>query len=84
MCVCVCVCVYVTAVGSFISTKWQINQGAATVGLRSLSVCTINLQLPPPPFPPLIRQGCGQEQTHPEKQSLLWKTCQAYQTPSPS
>lgn len=39
-----------TAVWSFISTKWQINQGAAAVGLCSLSVWTINLRLHPPLF----------------------------------
>lgn len=78
--------VCVTAVWSFISTKWQINQGAATVGLCSLSVCTINLGLQPPPpllplsFSPFIRQGCGWGYTDLEKQLLLWKNIPNIQT----
>lgn len=54
------VCVCVSAVWSFISTKWQINHSVATVGLCSLSVWTINLRNNPHlPLLCYIRQGCG-------------------------
>lgn len=64
---CVCACVCVTAVWSFISTKWQINQSAATVGLRSLTGRAINLQLHLPLSLLLNfhQTGCGCWHIHP-------------------
>lgn len=61
-----------SAVWSFIRTKWEINHGTATVGLCSLSVRTINLQLPPSAcLLPFFQTGVWLRDLH--KQLLLCK-----------